>query len=153
MIRLCTMPVHAVVAPEHPLVAALDQGQTLDWDDVAAFPSLALPPGSYPRVEASLRRLGLWSSLKRMNRYRRYRWEGKSEQELMVGYATVLSEQVAGRLVRLPLRLPLASGKALVLRRDWGEHLRALALAAELHQRLEPWAARHPELQLTPLPL
>jgi len=153
VIRLCTMPVHAVVTPGHPLLESLEQGQELSWDDVAAFPSLALPPGSYPRVEASLRRLGLWNSPKRMSRYRRDRWEGKSEQELMVGYATVLSEQVAGQLVRLPLRLPLASGEALVLRRDWGEHPRALALAAELRQRLEPWAARHPELQLTPLPL
>ncbi len=147
------MPVHAVVAPDHPLLEPLNQGQALSWDDVAVIPSLALPPGSYPRVDACLRRLGLWSSPKRMNRYRRDRWEGKSEQELMVGYATMLSEQVAGRLVRLPLRLPLVRGEALMLRRDWGEHPRARSLAAELHQRLEPWAARHPELQLTPLSL
>ncbi len=151
-LQLCTMPVHLVVAPGHPLLQRLERGGALDWDDVAAFPSLALPPGTYPKVEASLRALGLWSSPIRMARYRRERWEGKSEQELQVGYATVLSEQVAGQLVRLPLQLPIRSGEALVVRREWAEHPRTLALAELLRQRLEPWAAAHGELVITSPP-
>ena len=151
-LQLCAMPVHLVVAPGHPLLLQLERGEPLDWDDVAAFPSLALPPGTYPKVEASLRALGLWSSPIRMARYRRERWEGKSEQELQVGYATVLSEQVAGQLVRLPLQLPISSGEALVVRREWAGHPRTLALAELLRQRLEPWAAAHGELVLTPPP-
>lgn len=151
-LQLCTMPVHLVVAPGHPLLQQLARGEPLGWDDVAAFPSLALPPGTYPKVEASLRALGLWSSPTRMTRYRRERWEGKSEQELQVGYATVLSEQVAGQLVRLPLQLPISSGEALVLRREWAEHPRTLALAELLRQRLAPWAAGHGELVITPPP-
>ena len=80
-----------------------------------------------------LRELGLWNSPSRMHRYRRSLWEGKSEQELAVGYATVLSEQVAG---------------ALVLRRPWAEHPAIATLTALLHQRLQPLAVRHPELVL-----
>lgn len=150
VIELCHMPIHVVVAPGHPLLCQLERGKPLDWDDVAAFPSLALPPGAYPKVEASLQELGLWSSPSRMNRYRRSLWEGKSEQELVVGYATVLSEQVAGALLRLPLELPINSGEALVVRRPWAQHPAIQSLTTLLRQRLEPLAARHPELVLMP---
>ena len=150
VLPLCRMPVHLVVAPGHPLLQRLKPEGSLSWEDVAAFPSLALPPGTYPKVEDSLRGLGLWSSPSRMSRYRRDLWEGKGEQELMVAYATVLSEQIAGALVRLPLTLPLQSGEALVVPRRWSEHPRLLALAALLRRRLQPWADRHPELEITP---
>jgi len=150
VLPLCRMPVHAVVVPGHPLLGLLQRQGTLGWDDVAAFPSLALPRGAYPKVEASLKALGLWSSPARMGRYRRELWEGRGEQELMVAYATVLSEQIAGALVRLPLTLPLWSGEALVVRRTWARHPRLLALAELLRQRLRPWAERHPELEITP---
>ena len=85
-----------------------------------------------------------------MSRYRHERWEGRSAQELTVGYATVLSELVAPGLVRLPLPLPFASGEALVLRRCWLDHPQTQALLALVRQRLEPLAARHPELVLSP---
>ncbi len=150
VLQLCRMPVHLVVAPGHPLLQLLERRGRLSWDDVAAFPSLALPPGTYPKVEASLRGLGLWSSPARMGRYRRELWEGKGEQELMVAYATVLSEQIAGSLVRLPLTLPVQSGEALVVPRRWLGHPRLLALETLLRQRLQPWADRHPELEIIP---
>jgi len=150
VIQLCHMPVHAVVAPGHPLLQQWRGSGTLSWDDLAAFPSLALPTGAYPKVEASLKALGLWSSPSRMGRYRRELWEGRGEQELIVAYATVLSEQTAGALVRLPLVLPFASGEALVVRRRWADQPRLLDLAALLRQRLEPWARQHPELRITP---
>ena len=144
---LCRYPVHLVVGPNHPL---LNQGP-ITWDDVAAFPSLALPPGTYPKVEACLKQLGLWNAPVRMGRYRRERWEGQAEADLTIGYATVLSERVAGSLVRLPLDLPLDSGESLVVRREFGQHPHTLALAAELHRRLEPFAAAAPEITLWPL--
>ncbi len=150
VVQLCRMPVHLVVAPGHPLLQLLERQGSLRWDDVAAFPSLALPPGTYPQVEASLRALGLWSSPSRMGRYRHELWEGKGEQELMVAYATVLSEQIAGALVRLPLALPVQSGEALVVRRRWADHPRLHALASLLRQRLQPWADRHAELEILP---
>lgn len=66
VIPLCRMPLHAVVAPGHPLLKQLEHQGSLSWEEVAAFPSLALPPGAYPRVEASLKALGLWDSPLRM---------------------------------------------------------------------------------------
>jgi DNA-binding transcriptional LysR family regulator len=145
-IPLCTLPVHLVVAPGHPLLS----NPAPDWDAVAAFPSLALPEGAYPRVEAALRQLGLWNSPVRMLRYRRQLWEGRTEQQLTVGYATVLSEQVAGAMPRLPLALPFSSGEALVVPRAWQDHPRCRELVAELRRRLAPLAARFPEIVLAP---
>lgn len=144
---LCHYPVHLVVNANHPLL----QQASISWDDVAAFPSLALPPGNYPKVQACLQKLGLWNSPMRMGRYQRERWEGRTEKDLTIGYATVLSEQVAGPMARLPLGLPLASGEALVLRREFASHPQTLALAAELQRRLEPFAAAAKEITLLPL--
>jgi hypothetical protein len=71
-------------------------------------------------VESALKAIGLWSDGVRMSRYRRDRWEGKSESELVVGYGTPLSMQVSGgQLCRLPLRLPFDSGDAVVVRKDF----------------------------------
>ncbi|MFM8258204.1 MAG: LysR substrate-binding domain-containing protein [Vulcanococcus sp.] len=150
VLPLSQMPVHLVVAPDHPLLRQLEHNAPLSWDDVAAFPSLALPPGAYSKVEAALQALGLWNSPVRMSRYRHDRWEGRSAQDVTVGYATVLSEQVAPGLVRLPLPLPFTSGEALVLRRCWLEHPHTQALVKLLRLRLQPWADRHPELVLAP---
>ena len=152
VLMLCRLPVHLVVAPDHPLARRMQAGAALCWDDVAAYPALALPPGAYPQVEVALRRLGLWNTPLRMNRYRRERWEGRTEAELQVGYATVLSEQIAGRLVRLPLALPFSSGEALVVHRQWVDHPHTRSLWQLLLQRLQPWAAQHPELELCPCP-
>ena len=146
--HLCSMPVHLEVAPGHPLLRQLETQGCLDWSDLQAFPSLALPSGVYPKVEEALRRVGLWNSPSSMHRYRHDRWEGRSEAELLVGYGTVLSEQVAGGLVRLPLQLPIRSGEALVVQRRWQHHPRTRALAQRLRQRLQVWAGRYPELQL-----
>lgn len=151
-LHLCRTPVHLVVAADHPLAQQAAAGQPLDWDDVAAYPSLALPPGAYPAVEVALRRLGLWNTPMRMNRYRRERWEGRSEADLVVGYATVLSEQIAGQLVHLPLALPFSSGEALVVHRQWAEHRHTRDLWELLHTRLRPWAEQHGELQLCDSP-
>ena len=144
---LCSYPVHLVVGENHPLL----RQPCINWDDVAAFPSLALPAGTYPKVEACLQELGLWNSPVRMRRYRRDRWEGKTELDLTIGYATVLSELVAGAQRRLPLNLPLNSGESLVVRREFARHPSTLALAAELLRRLEPFAADAAEISLLPL--
>ena len=142
---LSTMPVHCVVQADHPL---LRQPQ-LGFEDLAAYPSLALPPGAYPRVEAALRRLGLWTSPVRMQRYDQSRWEGKTEAELTIGYATALSLMVAGQgMQRLPLQLPISSGDALVVRREFADSDRLRQLQHTLLERLRPLAALHPEIEV-----
>ena len=79
-IALSKMPVFFVVRPGHPLI---NQAQ-LSFDDIAQYPTLGLPPGSYPRVEACLKKLGFWNDHVRMFRYKRENWEGKTEAELTV---------------------------------------------------------------------
>jgi len=56
-IQLCQMPVHLMVAKDHPL---LRKGTSIRWDDLADFPSLGLPDGAYPKTQSTLEKLGLW---------------------------------------------------------------------------------------------
>jgi hypothetical protein len=146
-IPIIHMPVFYVAAPEHPLFSR----PQLSVEEIAEFPSLALPEGSYPLVEQALRGLGLWNDGVRMTRYRRDLWEGRAEQELVVGYGTPLSLAVSGpNLRRLPLKLPFASGDALVVRREFDRHPRLQALLAELHRRYLPVVRNHVDVDFDP---
>ncbi len=144
---LSSMPVFFVAAANHPLT----RQASVSVADIARFPTLALPAGSYPQVEAALKQLGLWNHPVRMMRYRRELWEGRAEEELTVGYGTPLSLEVSGgTLVRLPLELPFRSGEGLVVRREFAEHPELLALRTLLLGRLTRLSKRHPELTLVP---
>ena len=146
---LTRMPVFFTCSPDHPIL----EKPRLTLDDIAAYPTLALPSGSYPRVEAALKALGLWNDGVRMTRYRRDRWEGRSEEELVIGYGTPLSMRVSGgSLCRLPLRLPFDSGDALVTVAEHHCHSRVRELLDHLHARLRPLTAEDPEIQLMPRP-
>ena len=148
-ITLSHMPVFFTCAPGHPLL----QLERPSLDDVAAFPSLGLPAGSYPLVEAALRGIGLWNDAVRMQRYRRERWEGRVEEQLVVGYGTPLSLRVCGgQLRRLPLLLPIQSGDAVVVHRDFLGHPALEELLAHLRANLQRLALEHPEITLEPAP-
>jgi hypothetical protein len=143
---LSSMPVFFVAPKGHPLVGKPD----LSYSDIAIYPSLALPEGSYPKVEASLKSIGLWNDVVRMTRYRREKWEGRSEAELTIGYGTCLSMAISGEgLVRLPLELPFQSGEAIVVRREFAQNPQLLLLRTLLLERLGALALDNPELTLT----
>ncbi|MFM7312774.1 MAG: LysR substrate-binding domain-containing protein [Cyanobium sp.] len=142
---LSDMPVFFTCAPGHPLLGR----PQIDLEAVAAFPTLALPGGAYPQVEEALQRLGLWNDSVRMARYRRDRWEGRSEEQLTIGYGTPLSMAVSGgALQRLPLLLPFRSGDALVVHREFRHHPAFRALATRLADALAALAVLHPEITL-----
>jgi len=144
-INLSSMPVFFVCSPGHPLAEV----PNLAFDDIAKFPTLGLPVGSYPRVEASLKSIGLWNEYVRMSRYQRDLWEGKSEAELTIGYGTALSMAISGgNLVRLPLDLPFSSGESIVIHREFAEHQETTFLCDLLMSRLERLSAAYPEIQL-----
>ena len=148
-IPLSRMPVFFTCAPGHPLL----QLEQISLEDVAAFPSLGLPSGSYPLVEAALRRIGLWNDAVRMQRYQRERWEGRVEAELVVGYGTPLSLRVSGgQLCRLPLLLPIHSGDAVVVQRDFLGHPTLETLLSHLRGKLQQLAQEHPEITLESAP-
>jgi len=144
-IVLSRMPVFFTCATGHPL---LDR-PSITVDDIAAYPSLALPSGSYPLVEDALKRSGLWDNEVRMGRYRRDRREGRTEAELVIGYGTPLSMHVSGgQLRRLPLNLPFASGDALVIHRDFLGHARLEELLDHIRLRLRRMALADPEIEM-----
>ena len=148
-ITLSEMPVHCLVSDVHPLL----NHTTLSFEDLQPFPSLALEDNTYPKVEAALKKVGLWSSPVRMKRYRSELWEGKTEEELMIGYGTVLSLELVGPSMRaLPLDLPIQSGEALVVRREFVDSPLFRQLAHTLHHRLSQLAVRLSEIQMKPLP-
>jgi|694.fasta_scaffold50250_7 hypothetical protein len=142
-VPLSTMPVFFTCAPGHPLL----QRERLTLDDIAQFPTLALPSGSYPLVEQTLKAIGLWNDGVRMTRYRRDLWEGKAESELVVGYGTPLSMEVSGgALRRLPLLLPFTSGDALVFRRALAASPRLQQLLDHLRDMVQRLALVHHEI-------
>lgn len=144
--NLSSMPVFFVCSPDHPVLRESE----LTFEHIARYPTLGLPAGSYPKVEESLRSIGLWNDYVRMSRYKRDLWEGKSEAELTIGYGTVLSMEISGgSLVRLPLELPFLSGEALVIRREFAEHPEMYSLRELIMSRLEFFAAHYPEIQLS----
>jgi DNA-binding transcriptional LysR family regulator len=146
---LSSMPVFFVARPDHPLASR----PQLSYGDIAEYPTLALPEGSYPKVEESLKSIGLWNDVVRMSRYRREAWEGRTEAELTIGYETVLSREVSGGdAVRLPLELPFTSGEAIVVRKEFLNHAKFTALCDVILSRLLPFSLRYPELQLLESP-
>jgi hypothetical protein len=146
-IPIVRMPVVYVVAPGHPLLSRHE----IRVSDIAEFPSLALPEGSYPLVEQALRGVGLWNDGVRMARYRRDLWEGRAEQELVVGYGTSLSLEVSGEsLLPLPLELPVASGDALVVRNEYADHPRLQDLLQQLHSRYGAMVRKHADVCFDP---
>jgi DNA-binding transcriptional LysR family regulator len=143
---LSRMPVFFTCAPDHPLVGQ----DAISYDDIAAYPTLALRQGDYPAVEQALKAVNLWSDGTRMTRYRRDRWEGRSESDLVIGYGTPLSMHVAGgNLVRLPLQLPFDSGDALVFRKEYALHPRVNELIDHLVAQLKQLAQVIPEIEIT----
>ena len=142
---LSSMPVFFVANPSHPLT----KKSKLSFNDIAIYPTLALPRGEYPIVEKSLKKIGLWNDPIPMARYKRGLWEGKSEADLTIGYGTVLSMKISGEnLVRLPLNLPFTSGEAIVVHREFSAHLEIIRLRELIHERLYNLAIENPEIKL-----
>lgn len=143
---LTRLPTHLVVADGHPL---LQLGEAVTLEDVRRYPSLALPDGAFPRIQAILEELGLWSSPCDMRRYDQMRWEGKAADEVTVAYATSFSlRQFPVPQMILPVPIPLEVGDTLVVPRSFAEHPRCQALLAALRQRARALAEHHPEVRL-----
>lgn len=143
---LTRLPAHLVVAADHPLVQL---GDAITLEDVRQYPSLALPDGAFPKVQAALQGLGLWTSPCQIRRYDPALWEGKVAAELSVGYASAISLALAEKpRVILPVPIPLEVGETLVVKRRFSDHPRCRGLHAALRQRARALKQRHPELRI-----
>ena len=144
VVDLCRTPVHLVAAADHPLVGR----SGLTDQDLDPFPSLALPSGLFPKTEAVLRSHGLWQNRVRMKRFRPELWQGRTEDQVTLTYASSLALQAMPGLVRLDYDLGLISGEALVVRRDLQHQPSLQELKAWLVHRCESLAGQFPDLQL-----
>lgn len=144
--HLTRLPTHLVVASDHPLVGL---GPSISIEDVHAYPSLALPDGAFPEIQRQLEALGLWNSPTRIRRYEVSRWEGRTADQLTVGYATAFTINLFPTpQVILPLPIAVTVGDTLVVSRRYQEHPRLLALLAHLRSRAIELARLHADVEL-----
>lgn len=144
--HLTRLPTHLVVARGHPL---LQLGEAMTLEDVRQYPSLALPDGAFPKTQAALQRLGLWTSCSEIRRYDQSSWEGRAADAVTVAYASAFSiRQFATPQVILPVPIPLEVGDTLVVPRRFTDHPRCRALLAELRLRAQQLARQHAEVRL-----
>jgi hypothetical protein len=135
-IRLSRLPLLLVVQEGHPL---LELGSEMSFEDVAKFPFLPLPSGSFPKVQAVLEKLGLWQNPSGSTEFD---WRGRSDiEDLMVGFSTPLTLPLYGDSYRaLPLQVPVEVGDALVVAREWVDSAQTHHLVSLLRTRLEDLA-------------
>jgi hypothetical protein len=108
-----------------------------------------LPDGAFPVFEAYARSIGLWNSPARILRYRREKWEGRTEDDLTTSFSSLFClDMFAGKQSILPIKLDQEFGDVLVVRREYSDHPRLLELKSTLFDRLKPWAASHPGIRI-----
>lgn len=147
VIPLCHMPCQLQAARHHPLA----QETGLTPEDLAHFPSLALPEGWFPRLEERLRAQHLWSTPSvQFKRYDEGSWEGRTADAVTLCYGNALNLMLHPDLVQLDWDIGHTGGEALVVRRDLAEQGPILLLLLEELRRRVRALARHHE-QLVPL--
>ncbi|UPM50213.1 LysR substrate-binding domain-containing protein [Synechococcus sp. A10-1-5-1] len=142
VIDLCTTPVRLVANKLHPLANKKD----ISREDLEAFPALSLPDSWFPRTEECLRSHGLWSTEARMKRYKRHLWDGQTEDQATLCYATCLGLDVMKDLTVLDYDLNLLSGESLVVKRTLMDHQRIRDLVSCLKERVLEKSAVHSDL-------
>jgi DNA-binding transcriptional LysR family regulator len=147
-IPLTAMPMDLLVKPGHPL---LDLGDQLDWEHLADFPVLPLPDGAFPKAQAVLEALGLWSCPERDRRFQQAPWFGLVPvEEWMISFGTPL-QRAAGLLdglLPLPLSLPIRVGEAVAVKREFAANPHLLSLLAALGERARLLARGLVEVEL-----
>jgi DNA-binding transcriptional LysR family regulator len=135
-IRLSRLAMLLVVQEGHPL---LELGSEITYEDVARFPFLPLPSGSFPKFQNVLENLGLWPT---ESGSADFDWRGRSDiADLMVGFSTPLTLPLYGDSCRaLPLQVPVEVGDALVVAREWVDSSQTHHLVSLLRSRLETLA-------------
>ena len=138
-------PCILVANESHPLF--LNQKE-LTLDNIAAYPSLALPDGAFPVFNSYARSIGLWNSPSRILRYKKEKWEGRTEDELTNSYSNLFSlDMIANKHHILPIKFDQKFGDILFVRRNYSDHPRFLALKSTLLERLKPWAKLLPDIR------
>ena len=142
IIDLCKTPVKLVANQYHPLAKKKD----ICKQDLESFPALSLPKGWFPRTEEKLRSHGLWSTEARMKRYKKELWEGKTEDQSTLSYATCLGLEAMKNLSVLDYDLDLISGESLIVKKSLTDSEEIHSLVSRLKERILEKAKIHSEL-------
>lgn len=143
VIELCHMPCQLQAARNHPL--ARETGLTPA--DLSRFPSLALPEGWFPVLEAKLKAQQLWTTPSvQFRRYDEENWEGRTADAVTLCYGNALNLALHPELVQLDWNIGHSGGEALVVHRDLLEEGAILLLLEELRLRVRRLSSQHPEL-------
>ena len=143
--HLTHLPVHLVVARDHPL---LDLRDSVALEDVKRYPSLVLSDHAFPKVQEILQGLGLWNLPLNVQRYRDI-WQEKIPFALAVGYATSFSMHLFRTpQVVLPVQIPFEVGDTLIVRRDYVDHPRLIELRGYLKQKSLELARRFGDVRV-----
>ncbi len=132
VIDLCKTPVKLVASKDHPLA----KKKGICQQDLESFPALALPKGWFPRTEEKLRSHGLWSTEARMKRYKQELWEGKTDDQSTLSYATCLGLEVMENLSILDYDLNLTSGESLIVKKSLINNRKIQSLLSCLKERV-----------------
>ena len=144
--HLTRSPCLLVAAESHPL---FDFKGELTLEEVAAYPSMALPNGAFPVFEAYAKKIGLWNSPSRMLRYKKEKWEGRTEHELITAFSTTFSlDMFASKQRIILIKLEQEFGDVLVVRKEYADHPKASQLKSTLMDRLKPWVEQYPDVRL-----
>ena len=139
VVELYREPLRLVASANHPL--ARERG--LHSADLAPFPSVALDSDWFPTSAAHLRNHGLWSAPRPMTHHRSQHWEGRTTDGHTLAYASPLTLARQPDLAPLDFDLGLDHVLALVVLREWANHVRIQELLEDLRGRLalQPLAA------------
>lgn len=145
-IHLMRSPCLLVADESHPIFSFKGE---LTLDEVTAYPSMSLPSGAFPVFEAYAKSIGLWNSPSRLLRYKKDRWEGRTENELITAFSSTFSlDMFANKQRIIPIKLEQEFGDVLVVKREFADHPRVVQLKTILMERLKPWAEKYPEVRL-----
>ena len=142
VIDLCQTPVYLVASKGHPLTKSTSVAR----EDLVDFPSLSLPSGVFPKTENILRSHGLWSTSARMKKYKPEKWEGRTQDNSTLCYATCLGLETMGGLEKINYDLGLISGESLVVLREFANEEKILQLLKNLQHRVMEKSRIHPDL-------
>lgn len=81
-----------------------------------------------------------------MNRYTKQQWEGKTEDQITLSYATCLGLEVMENLTTLDYDLELNSGESLVVKKSLLDNEKIQSLLPCLKKRIIQKAKTHNEL-------
>ena len=145
-VHLTRSPCLLVADESHPIFNF--EGE-LTLNEVMAYPSMALPNGAFPVFEAYAKSIGLWNSRSRILRYKKEKWEGRTESELITSFTSIFSlDMFATKQRIIPIKIEQEFGDVLVVKREYADHPRLSQLKVTLMDRLKPWVEKYPEVRL-----